>query len=327
MKLLVTGGAGYIGSIVSRLLIERGHEVVVLDNLERGHREAVAPQAQLVVGDLRRPEQVMDVLAGGGFDGVVHFAALSLVGESVQEPGLYWANNVAGTMNLLNAMVSHDVQRLVFSSTAATYGLPREIPITEDARSAPINPYGSSKLAVDMMIGDFCAAHELAAASLRYFNVAGAHGCVGEDHEPETHLIPNVLKVALGQSPDLAIFGTDYPTPDGTAIRDYIHIDDLADAHLLALEAARPGVHDIFNLGTGSGFSVREIVAAAREVTAHPIPVLESPRRAGDPPQLVASSSKIRERLGWEPQKTDIRTMIADAWAFHQEHPDGYSGS
>jgi UDP-glucose 4-epimerase len=325
MKLLVTGGAGYVGSIVSRLLIDRGHEVVVFDNLERGHKQAVAPQARLIVGDLRDPGQVEAAFAGQSFDGVLHFAALSLVGESVQQPGLYWENNVTGTLHLLNAIVRHEVTRLVFSSTAATYGLPSETPVTEDAQTNPINPYGTSKLAVDMMIGDFCVAHELGAVSLRYFNVAGANGHIGEDHEPETHLIPNVLKVPLGKSERVAIFGTDYPTPDGSAIRDYIHIDDLADAHVLALEHATPGKHQIFNLGTGTGFSVREIVAAVEAVTGKPVPVDESPRRAGDPPQLVASSARARAELGWKPRKPRIETMIADAWEFHRSHPEGYS--
>ncbi len=324
MKLLVTGGAGYIGSIVSLLLIDNGHEVVVLDNLERGHRQAVPPQARLIEADLRDAVQLNDVLAGEGFDGVLHFAALSLVGESVQQPDLYWANNVVGTLNLLTAMVNNKVTRLVFSSTAATYGIPDTFPITENSPTRPINPYGTTKLAVDMMIGDFCRAHELGAVSLRYFNVAGAHAHVGEDHEPETHLIPNVLKVPLGRSPHVAIFGSDYPTPDGTAIRDYTHIDDLAQAHLLALQSAIPGKHEIFNLGTGTGFSVREIVSAVEQVTGQAVAVIESPRRDGDPPQLVASSAKAQQELGWEPQKADIKTMIDDAWAFHKAHPDGY---
>jgi UDP-glucose 4-epimerase len=324
MQLLVTGGAGYIGSIVSRVLIDRGHDVVVFDNLERGHRQAVPDGARLIVGDLRNPADVDAALAGQAFDGVLHFAALSLVGESVEQPGLYWENNVLGTLNLLNAMVRHAVPRLVFSSTAATYGLPQAVPITEDAQTAPINPYGTSKLAVDMMIGDFCGAHPIGAVSLRYFNVAGAHGGQGEDHQPETHLIPNVLMVPLGKSPHVGIFGTDYPTPDGTAIRDYIHIDDLAEAHVLALEHAAPGTHAIYNLGTGTGFSVREIIAAVQSVTGQEVPVVESPRRAGDPPQLVASSVKAQNELGWRPQKSEIATMIADAWAFHRAHPDGY---
>ena len=238
MKLLVTGGAGYIGSIVARVLIADGHEVVVLDNLERGHREAVPPQAQLIVGDLRNPDEVEQALAPG-FDGVLHFAALALVGESVEHPERYYRTNVAGTLNLLEAMVAHKVPRLVFSSTCAVYGQPDEVPIPESAPPRPQNAYGASKLAADHLIGDFCVAHGIGAVSLRYFNVAGAHDGVGEDHEPETHLIPNILKVPLGQRDSVQIFGTDYPTPDGSAVRDYIHIDDLADAHALALAHAR----------------------------------------------------------------------------------------
>jgi UDP-glucose 4-epimerase len=327
MKLLVTGGAGYIGSIVARLLIETGHEVVVFDNLERGHREAVPRQAQLILGDLRNPEDPRRALDGGGFDGVLHFAALALVGESVEHPGRYYRTNVAGTLNLLEAMVSEGVPRLVFSSTCAVYGQPDEVPIAETAPPRPQNAYGASKLAADHLIGDFCAAHQLAAVSLRYFNVAGAHGEAGEDHEPETHLIPNILKVALGASASVQIFGTDYPTDDGTAVRDYIHIDDLAAAHLLALEHARAGEHLILNLGNGNGFSVREVIEVARRVTGEPIPAREAPRRPGDPPRLVAASDRIRAALGWVAQKPELETMIADAWAFAQAHPHGYSRS
>lgn len=326
MKLLVTGGAGYIGSIVSRLLIADGHEVVVFDSLERGHREAVAPEARLVVGDLRDADAIRQATAEG-FDGVLHFAAFALVGESVADPGLYYRNNVVGTLNLLEAMVAADVPRLVFSSTCAVYGQPDEVPISEQAPPRPQNAYGASKLAADQMIGDFCTAYGLGAVSLRYFNVAGASGGVGEDHEPETHLIPNVLKVALGQRESVDILGTDYPTPDGTAIRDYIHIDDLATAHTLALAGARPNEHRIFNLGTGTGFSVKQVIAAVHEVTGLEIPAVDKPRRPGDPPQLVAAGQRIRTELGWEPQKSEIATMIADAWAFHQARPSGYSAS
>ncbi len=326
MRLLVTGGAGYIGSIVSRVLIAGGHEVVVLDNLERGHREAVSPEAQLIVADLRNPEEVERTLAAG-FDGVLHFAALALVGESVEHPERYYRTNVAGTLNLLEAMVAHNVSRLVFSSTCAVYGQPDEVPIPETAPPRPQNAYGASKLAADHLIGDFCVAHGIGAVSLRYFNVAGAHGDAGEDHEPETHLIPNVLKVPLGQRDAVQIFGTDYPTPDGTAVRDYIHIDDLADAHALALAHARAREHRIFNLGNGAGFSVREVIAAVERVTGHTISAREAPRRPGDPPQLVAAGQKVREELGWAPRKPELETMIADAWAFAQAHPLGYSRS
>lgn len=330
MKLLVTGGAGYIGSIVTRRLLAQGHEVVVFDNLQTGHREAVPAGVRLQLGDLRERESIALVVREGAdgaqFDGVLHFAALSLVGQSVQHPELYYRTNVGGTLNLLEAMVAAGVPRLVFSSTAATYGQPEEVPIKETAAPRPTNPYGASKLAVDNMIGGFCAAHGLGAVSLRYFNVAGASGGAGEDHNPETHLIPNVLKVALGQSENVNIFGTDYPTPDGSAVRDYIHIDDLAAAHLLALEAASAGMHRIYNLGSGTGFSVRQVVAAVKTVTGLEIPAVEASRRAGDPPQLVASSELIRSELGWQPQKPQIEQMIADAWDFIQSHPHGYDG-
>jgi UDP-glucose 4-epimerase len=324
VKLLVTGGAGYIGSIVSRLLIGDGHEVVVLDDLSRGHRAAVAPEARLEVLDLLDAERVASLLAEG-FDGVLHFAALALVGESVAHPGLYYRTNVGGTLNLLEAMVAAKVPRLVFSSTCAVYGQPDKVPMDETTAPAPANAYGASKLAVDGMISDFCTAHELGAVSLRYFNVAGASHGVGEDHYPETHLIPNALGVVLGRLAQLEIYGTDYPTPDGTAVRDYIHIEDLGAAHMLALQGARPGEHRIFNLGNGSGFSVREVIAAAEKVTGASIPFVERPRRPGDPPMLVAASEKIRSELGWEPQKPGLDQILADAWAFHQANPKGYS--
>jgi UDP-glucose 4-epimerase len=323
MKLLVTGGAGYIGSVVSRRLIAEGHEVVVLDNLERGHRAAVAPEARLEVIDLLDGGRV-EALLTEGFDGVLHFAALALVAESVSHPERYYRTNVGGTLNLLEAMRRAGVDRLVFSSTCAVYGQPDEVPIAESAPPRPANAYGASKLAVDHMIGDFCTAHGLGAVSLRYFNVAGASGEAGEDHDPETHLIPNVLRVVLGHLERVEIYGSDYPTPDGTAIRDYIHIDDLAEAHLLALSGARGGEHRIFNLGNGSGFSVREVIAAAEEVTGRSIPAVERPRRPGDPPMLVAAGRRIREQLGWAPGKPELTQIIADAWAFHQAHPRGY---
>jgi UDP-glucose 4-epimerase len=325
MKLLVTGGAGYIGSIVSRQLLERGHDVVVLDNLERGHREAVAPEARFVEADLRDQAQV-SVALGDGFDGVLHFAALALVSESVSHPERYYRTNVTGTLNLLEAMRDASVPRLVFSSTCAVYGQPDEVPIREDAPPRPANAYGASKLAVDGMIADFCVAHDLGAVSLRYFNVAGAAGDAGEDHEPETHLIPNVLRTAQGRNPQVEIFGADYPTPDGTAIRDYIHITDLSAAHLLALEAATEGEHRIYNLGTGNGYSVREVIDATRQVTGAEIPVVERDRRPGDPPRLVAGAEKIRTELGWEPEK-DLTQMVTDAWAFAEARPHGYAAA
>lgn len=324
MKLLVTGGAGYIGSVVSRQLLRDGHEVVVLDNLERGHRAAVAPGARFVKADLRGPEAMFAALAEG-FDGVLHFAALALVSESVSHPELYYHNNVVGTLNLLDAMRAAEVPRLVFSSTCAVYGQPDEVPIRESAPPRPANAYGASKLAVDMMIGDYCLAHGLGAVSLRYFNVAGASGDAGEDHDPETHLIPNILRAAEGRNPYVEVFGTDYTTPDGTAVRDYIHIEDLSDAHLLALAATTAGTHQIYNLGTGNGFSVREVIAAAREVTGRDIPVKEAARRPGDPPMLVAASERIRTELGWEAKKPELAQMVGDAWAFAQARPGGYS--
>ena len=324
MKLLVTGGAGYVGSIVAQRLLAAGHEVVVFDNLERGHRAAVPNGARLVAGDLTDAGAIANALAEG-FEGVLHFAALALVSESVSHPERYYRTNVGGTLNLLEAMRDSGTRRLVFSSTCAVYGDPDTVPIAETAPTRPGTSYGASKLAVDLMIRDFCTAHELGAVSLRYFNVAGASGGLGEHHEPETHLIPNILRAALGAKPYVEIFGTDYPTPDGTAIRDYIHIEDLADAHLLALDAATAGRHQVFNLGNGSGFSVREVIAAAGEVTGVEIPTRESPRRPGDPPALVAASDLIRSELGWKALKPELEAMVADAWAFTQAHPNGYS--
>lgn len=323
MKLLVTGGAGYIGSVVAQQLLDQGHQLTVLDNLERGHRAAVPPGAELVVADLLDREAVNAALSDG-FDGALHFAALALVSESVSHPERYYRTNVGGTLNLLEAMVAARIPRLVFSSTCAVYGVPDEVPIAETAVPRPVTAYGASKLAVDLMIRDFCAAHPLGAVSLRYFNVAGASGELGEDHDPETHLIPNILRAALGSAPAVQIFGTDYPTPDGTAVRDYIHIEDLATAHLLALDAAREGKHEVFNLGNGNGFSVREVVETARTVTGKDIPAREAPRRPGDPPMLVAASDRIMGTLGWQPRKS-LEDMIADAWVFAQAHPNGYS--
>jgi UDP-glucose 4-epimerase len=323
MRLLVTGGAGYIGSVVAQLLLANGHEVTVLDNLERGHRAAVPEGAELVVADLLDREAVEGALRGG-FDGALHFAALALVSESVSHPERYYRTNVAGTLNLLEAMIAAGVGRLVFSSTCAVYGEPDEVPIAETAVPRPVNAYGASKLAVDLMIRDFCWAHGLAAVSLRYFNVAGASGELGEDHDPETHLIPNILRAALGSAPAVQIFGTDYPTRDGTAVRDYIHVEDLAKAHLLALDATDEGEHQVLNLGNGNGFSVREVIDTARAVTGQEIPAREALRRPGDPPMLVAASDLVRAALGWEPTKT-LEEMVADAWAFAQAHPNGYS--
>ena len=325
MKLLVTGGAGYVGSVSARVLMAAGHEVTVLDNLGRGHREAIPAGAEFVECDLLDAQALTTALSAGAFDGVLHCAAFALVGESVTSPELYWRNNITGSLNLLDAIRAAGIKRLVFSSTCAVYGEPEVIPIAEDCPTRPVNPYGESKLAVDQMITAEAAAHGLGAVSLRYFNVAGASGPCGEDHEPETHLIPNVLRAAQGLLDQVSIFGTDYPTPDGTAVRDYIHVEDLAAAHLLALEKAEPGTHRIYNLGNGNGFSVREVIEAAKRVTGLEIPVVEAPRRAGDPPMLVAASDLVRAELGWSPARPELEGMISDAWQFAQQRPRGYS--
>src|SRR5215217_7299832 len=305
-------------------LLEEGHEVTVLDDLSKGHESAVPEDAKFVRVDLLDVEGLSRVLAEG-YDGVLHFAALSLVGESVEQPGWYYRANLTGTLNLLDSMQKAGVPRLVFSSTAAVYGEPEEVPIPEDAPPLPTNPYGGSKLAADQLIGFYASAHGLSATSLRYFNVAGASGDLGEDHEPETHLIPLVLGAALGERENVKIFGTDYPTDDGTPVRDYIHVEDLGEAHILGLErATSPGEHRIYNLGNGTGFSVREVIEAARAVTGRDIPVREEQRRPGDPAELVASSQRIRDELGWVPRKPEIETMIADAWAWFQARPEGY---
>ena len=324
MRLLVTGGAGYIGSVVARHLLLAGHDVTVLDNLSRGHRSAVPDAAELLEVDLLDGDATAAALAGKGFEGVLHFAALALVAESVESPERYHRGNFVASLNLIDAMRAAGIPRLVFSSTCAVYGEPEEVPIKETTPTAPVNSYGNSKLAVDRMIGDECRAHGLGAVSLRYFNVAGASGDLGEHHEPETHIIPLILQVAAGRRERFSVFGTDYPTPDGTAIRDYIHIDDLAAAHLLALDGTEAGVHEIYNLGNGTGFSVRQMVEAARTVTGREIATSDEPRRPGDPPQLVAASEKIRSGLGWRAEKPDVESMIADAWAWAQAHPDGY---
>ncbi len=313
-KVLVTGGAGYVGSVVAAHLLEAGHRVTVLDDLSTGHREGVPAGATFVEGRIQDAGRVLD----GSYDAVLHFAASSQVGESVVHPEKYWRNNVGGTMDLLAAMREAGVRRLVFSSTAATYGEPRTVPITEDAPTAPTNPYGASKLAVDHMITSEAAAHGLAAVSLRYFNVAGAYGTIGERHDPESHLIPLVLQVAAGRRPSISVYGDDYPTPDGTCVRDYIHVADLAAAHLLALDAVTPGEHLICNLGNGNGFSVREVIETVRQVTGHPVPEVVAPRRGGDPAVLVASADRARERLGWKPARTDLADIVRDAWRFAQ---------
>jgi UDP-glucose 4-epimerase len=316
----VTGGAGYVGSVVAAHLLQAGHAVTVLDDLSTGHREGVPAGADFVEGRIQQAAKWLD----GSYDGVLHFAACSQVGESVVNPEKYWRNNVGGTTELLAAMRDAGVRTLVFSSTAATYGEPAATPITEEAVTAPTNPYGAAKLAVDHMIGSECAAHGLAAVSLRYFNVAGAHRTAdgvayGERHDPETHLIPLVLQVALGRREAVSVYGDDYPTPDGTCVRDYIHVADLADAHLLALEAAESGEHLVCNLGNGNGFSVHEVVETARSVTGHPVPEVMAPRRAGDPAVLVASAARARARLGWRPGRADLAAIVGDAWDFARE--------
>lgn len=320
MKILVTGGAGYIGSVVCAQLLAAGSEVVVLDDLSTGHRDAVPAGAGFREVSLLDPPALAGVLAEG-FDGVLHFAAKSLVGESMERPELYYRNNVVGSLNLLDAMRAAGVRRLVFSSTAATYGEPAAVPIREDAPTAPTNAYGATKLAIDAMIGFESGAYQLAAASLRYFNVAGALGAQGERHGTETHLIPLVLQVALGQRESISVYGTDYPTADGTAVRDYIGVTDLGRAHLLALDAlaagGSAGEHRIYNLGVGAGFSVREVIEVAREVTGRDIKAVDASRRAGDPAVLVASSERIAAELGWIPERT-LTDMVREAWEFAQ---------
>ncbi|MEV0602959.1 UDP-glucose 4-epimerase GalE [Streptomyces sp. NPDC050315] len=314
-KYLVTGGAGYVGSVVAAHLLEAGHEVVVLDDLSTGHRVGVPEGAEFIEGRVQDAAKWLD----RSFDAVLHFAAFSQVGESVVDPEKYWRNNVGGTMDLLAAMRVAGVRTLVFSSTAATYGEPVNTPITETDPTVPTSPYGASKLAVDHMISGECAAHGLAAVSLRYFNVAGAYGECGERHDPESHLIPLVLQVAQGRRESISVFGDDYPTPDGTCVRDYIHVADLADAHLLALDAAVAGEHLICNLGNGNGFSVREVIETVRAVTGHPIPETVAPRRGGDPAVLVASAQTAIDRLGWQPKRADLAEIVADAWAFARD--------
>ncbi|TWU65597.1 UDP-glucose 4-epimerase [Crateriforma conspicua] len=326
MKVLVVGGAGYIGSHAVRLLLDAGHQVVVYDNLSRGHSEAV-PAGMLVEGDVADRAKLVQVMKDKQIDAVMHFAAFALVNESVNDPSLYYRNNVIAALELLEAMREADVKKIVFSSTTATYGEPDTIPIPETTPQNPINPYGFTKLVIEKALADYAAAYGFAYAALRYFNAAGARpdGTIGEDHDPESHIIPIVLQVALGQREFITIFGDDYPTPDGTCIRDYIHVDDLGDAHLKALEKLEPGKGICVNLGTGKGTSVREIVEACREVTGHPIPEKMGERRAGDPPELVADASMARQVLGWEPKYNDAKSIVETAWAWHRDHPRGYA--
>jgi UDP-glucose 4-epimerase len=321
MKIFVTGGAGYIGSICVEQLLNLGHEVTVFDNLTEGHRKAVDPRATFVFGDFQSLDEITTAMRNAAPEAVIHFAANALVGESMTNPSKYFRNNVYGGLNILDAMVANGVKKIVFSSTCATFGPPERVPIDETLPQAPINPYGESKLIFEKILRWYDEIHGIKFVALRYFNAAGATETYGEDHRIETHLIPNVLKVALGQKSHVEIFGTDYPTPDGTCIRDYIHIVDLAQAHILALGTQQSGY---YNLGTGGGTSVREVIATCERVTGKTIPVIEKPRRAGDPPLLIAASEKIKTELGWEPKYQSIEKIVESAWAWHVKNPEGY---
>ena len=325
MKILVVGGAGYVGSHCVRRLVAAGHDVTVYDNLSAGHAKAIPDGTPLIRAEMADLVTLDGVLADG-FDGVMHFAAHLDVGESVRQPLKYYENNVVNTIHLLKLMERRGIRRFVFSSTCATYGEPDSMPIVEDMPQAPINPYGHTKLVMEWALRDSAVAWNLGACALRYFNACGAafDGSIGEDHDPEIHLIPIVLQVALGQREKVSIFGTDYPTLDGTCIRDYVHVEDLAEAHLLAMESIEEGRFEAYNLGTGIGTSVREIIDAARRVTGHEIPTTESERRPGDPPRLYADPSKIKSGLGWEPKYTNITGTIETAWKWHMSHPNGY---
>jgi UDP-glucose 4-epimerase len=322
MNVFVTGGAGYVGSVCVEELLQAGHAVTVFDNLSEGHRSAVDARAAFVHGCLSDESGLGRALAQARPQVVVHFAACALVGESMREPGKYFRNNVAHTISLLNAALRTGVKKIVFSSTCATYGVPERVPITEEAPQQPINPYGESKLCVEKILRWFHQIHGLEFVSLRYFNAAGASARFGEHHRIETHLIPNLLKVALGQAPHCAIFGHDYPTPDGTCIRDYIHVVDLAQAHILAMEPGRCGA---FNLGNGEGYSVREVIRACEKASGRSIATVERPRRPGDPPRLVAAADKAKRELGWKPQYPRLEDIVASAWQWHSKHPLGYS--
>lgn len=328
MTILVLGGAGYIGSHTVYELIENGEDVAIIDNLQTGHIEAVHPKARFYKGDIRDREFLDSVFAKEKIDAVIHFAAYSLVGESMEKPLKYYENNLCGTKILLDSMVANGINKIVFSSTAATYGEPESLPILETDKTEPTNPYGETKLAMEKMFKWVGKAHNINFVSLRYFNACGAHvsGKIGEDHAAETHLIPLILQVPNNKREHIYIFGDDYNTKDGTCIRDYIHVTDLAQAHILAVKYLRNGGEsNIFNLGNGIGFSVKEVIETARKVTGHPIPAQISPRRAGDPAKLVASSEKARKILGWKPEHADLEEIIATAWNWHKNHPNGYN--
>ncbi len=326
MNIFVTGGAGYIGSATAEALLQAGHRVTVYDSLVTGHREAVPEGARFVHADLADSAALTRALQSETFDAVMHFAAFIEAGESMRNPGKYFHNNLVHSLHLIEAAVRAGVKRFVLSSTAAVYASSDE-PLSEDSPLGPTNVYGHTKLMIEQVLGWYRRIHGLHYAALRYFNAAGALPHRGEDHQPESHLIPLVLRVALGQRESISIFGTDYPTPDGTAIRDYIHIADLVSAHLLALDALEERDELIYNLGNGAGYSVREVIETARQVTGHPIPAVEAPRRAGDPARLVASSEKIRRELGWQPRYPDLREIIASAWEWHRTHPQGYKNA
>lgn len=325
MNVLVTGGAGYIGSVTVEALLLRGHNVVVLDDLSSGHRDAVREGVPFVHGSIAEPDMVSYALSAHDVDAVLHFAAFSLVGESMEKPLKYFNNNVAGTMQLLRTLDKHDVRRFVLSSTAAVYGEPEgTVPITESAAVRPQSVYGESKLMIERTLSWLARTAGFGFAALRYFNAAGASELLGEDHRPESHLIPLVLEVAAGKREHIAVFGEDYDTPDGTAIRDYVHVLDLADAHVLALEALVAGDERHYNLGSGLGYSVREVIDVCRSVTGAAIPAVAAPRRAGDPPRLVADANLVKRALGWQPRHGELAAMVASAWAWRQRHPDGY---
>lgn len=327
MRILVLGGAGYIGSHTALELVKAGHDVVIADNLVTGYRKAIPDGAEFYEGDLRDFDFLDNLFQQEQIDAVIHFAAYSLVGESVTDPLKYYDNNLCGTKILLDAMMKNNVDKIVFSSTAATYGEPENIPILESDRTCPTNPYGETKLAMEKMFKWTAKAHGLRFVSLRYFNACGADesGTIGEAHTPESHLIPLILQVSNGKCETICIYGTDYDTPDGTCIRDYIHVTDLAQAHILAVQYLMDGGEsDIFNLGNGVGYSVREVIETARKVTGHPIPAIETPRRAGDPARLVASSEKARNILGWNPMHDSLEEIIQSAWNWHKNHPNGY---